>query len=401
MPLPTKIERISKRIALLFPPLKRLYTRANEPSAKAVRVEEILSLFRPSSEIVQPATEITCVPSDKADDSSLVARVTKAYRRLDKEPGNYGESMWQVFFYAHHKEIHKIFMNGKISKVAAILRDPSSTNLFYGFDSLCASSIQNCTTLKAREEMSLLCLAGLIRFCEAAGSIRLYNPESNNQQRRLDVATVIEHIEKILGTTLTFPNPYPNELGLKTPHGVASYRAVQAVYQAWRIKELAKHIRNPRVLEIGAGLGRTAYYARKLGIVDYTVIDIPITSISQGYFLGRTLGEDAVLLSGETAPDAASRIKVFFPNVFLKGNATYYLIINVDSLTEMDPVIARAYWARIQSLTDIFLSINHEDNPFTVREFIDASAKVMSAERQDFWMRRGYVEEVVRFKAGA
>jgi hypothetical protein len=38
-----------------------------------------------------------------------------------------------------------------------------------------------------------------------------------------------------------------------------------------------------RILEIGAGLDRTAYYAQKLSAIAHTVIDIPLTQVAQGY----------------------------------------------------------------------------------------------------------------------
>jgi putative sugar O-methyltransferase len=151
-------------------------------------------------------------------------------------------------------------------------------------------------------------------------------------------------------------------------------------------------------LEIGAGLGRTAYYARQFGIMDYTIIDIPITLISQSYFLGIVLGEEAVLLAGEDAPDRGSRVKILPPSQFLDGEEKYDLILNADSLTELCQTAAKAYWNQIESRCRVFLSINHESNPFTVREFIHRSRCVQSYDRQPYWLRNGYTEEVVRFR---
>ena len=90
---------------------------------------------------------------------------------------------------------------------------------------------------------------------------------------------------------------------------------------------------------------------------------------------------------------------MFPPAEFLTGNEKYDLVINVDSLTEMDPNIARAYWNQIESNTNIFLSINHEAHTLSVRELIDGSTRVVESERAPYWMRRGFVEEVIRFKS--
>ena len=110
----------------------------------------------------------------------------------------------------------------------------------------------------------------------------------------------------------SIPNPFESENGLDSSRGVISYRVPQALYQAWRIKKLLKGIQNPKVLEIGAGLGRTAFYANELGIKDYTIVDLPITTVAQAYFLGRTLGEKNICLGGEYFDGEQDRLRLLF-----------------------------------------------------------------------------------------
>jgi hypothetical protein len=214
---------------------------------------------------------------------------------------------------------------------------------------------------------------------------------------RIKTDEVIDVLEAALGFKINVPNPFPRECGVLSKRGVISYRVPQAIYQAWRISQLVANIPNPRVLEIGAGLGRTALYARQFGIDDYTIIDIPITSLASGYYLGRVLGNDSVLLYKENVQDATERIKILPPHSFMNGSDHYDLIINVDSLTEIGETTARNYWSQIEARTDIFLSINHENNPFTVRELISGSKRTINSDRVPYWMRRGYVEETFRF----
>ncbi len=64
-----------------------------------------------------------------------------------------------------------------------------------------------------------------------------------------------------------------------------------------------------RVLEIGAGLGRTAYYAWRAGIRHYTIVDVPLTAVAQADFLGRTLGPEALTLAGEDAGGPVRRCR--------------------------------------------------------------------------------------------
>jgi hypothetical protein len=67
--------------------------------------------------------------------------------------------------------------------------------------------------------------------------------------------------------------------------------------------------------------------------------------------------------------------------------------LNADSLTEIGRSAANEYWSQIQQRCSVFLSINHEANEFTISDLIGERP----ALRYPYWMRRGYVEEVVNF----
>ncbi len=85
-----------------------------------------------------------------------------------------------------------------------------------------------------------------------------------------------------------------------------------------------------------------------VGINDYTIVDLPLTAQCSGYFLGRSLGENSIVLHGEDTKNAENKIKIFTPDDFLNDTKHYDLIINVDSMTEIDPSIARMYWKKIE-----------------------------------------------------
>jgi hypothetical protein len=339
------------------------------------------------------------------DDREIVERVVTAYRHSAAEICTSRDSCWSVFFDERHREIHRLFIEGKIESAAKILRNPGDSDLFFGFDGLCLSYQKERLSPRLEEE-ARICLDGLVRLAEAIGARRLWNPETtyifSNALRpplkAVEAETVVAEIERVLGIPLSAPNPFPGERGLLTSRGVVSYRVAPALYQAYRIRQLVHCLPSPRVVEIGAGLGRTAYYARKLGVLDYTIVDIPFTSLSQGYFLGRTLGADDVLLAGETTPDSSRRIKIMTPSAFVNDGSRYDLVLNVDSFTEVGREAAYRYWEHIKSRADVFISINHEGNPFTVREIVSAERHVASTERYPYWMRRGYVEEIVKLR---
>ncbi len=147
----------------------------------------------------------------------------------------------------------------------------------------------------------------MLLLSEVLGARRLWNSEAPNLTAALpDVETMMLQLDQAAGFLIDFPNPFPDEIGLVTSRGIASHRAVQALYQAARIASLMKGKSRARIAEIGAGTGRTAYYARKIGITDYTIIDLPMSNVAQANFLGRALGPNMISLFGENRPGSES-----------------------------------------------------------------------------------------------
>jgi SAM-dependent methyltransferase len=200
---------------------------------------------------------------------------------------------------------------------------------------------------------------------------------------------VLTALDRRFGFRVDFPNIFNFECGLKTSRGIASYRAVQSLYQAWQTRQLAVHVGGSRILEIGAGLGRNTYYARKFGLEHYTIVDIPTTQLAQGYYLGRVMGADHVSLCGESDRN----IRLRSPAWLRQTSDTFDVVVNVDSLTEMDRGQATDYVAFARARSRAMLSINHEFNHFTVAELFEQAGD-MAVTRAQYWARPGYVEEV-------
>jgi hypothetical protein len=304
--------------------------------------------------------------------------------------------MWTGFFEQHHQAIHQALVAGDRETVSRTLRDPGSSNLFYGFDSL--GPVSDPAKDPYAPYTSLISLDRLVSLGEALGAIRLDHPESylDRAPRTFKADDVIEWIEKALGIELSFPAPFLGERGLPSRHGVIVPRAVDAIYQAWRVSRLVgSHKETARVVEIGGGLGRGARYARELGVLDYTLVDLPLTAVSSAYFLGRVLGPDAIVCFGEATDDSDRRIKLLPPEAFFAAGADYDLALNVDSLPEIGRETAQRYLAEIASHTRLFLSINHEGGDFTVRELLDEAELTEQTQRVRSWIRPGYVEELL------
>ena len=182
-----------------------------------------------------------------------------------------------------------------------LLRDPSENELFWGFDSLVKKYTDELLQRSSSELFAYIRVYynSLVQLSIGVGAARCPYPEANQTSPEPAVEEILSALDSVFGFRIDFPNPYRREFGLATSRGIASYRAIQALYQTWRVIQLVKLTGGRRLLEIGGGLGRNAYYAQKFGEIEYTIIDIPATQIAQGYFLGRVLGQNVVSLFGE------------------------------------------------------------------------------------------------------
>ncbi len=320
----------------------------------------------------------------------LVSRLIKSYHLKKTSPSG----LWKHIFEAKHKDIQEALDSKDTERISEVLSNPNRSDLLYGFDSNAKSLIsgKNIPTEDPRTYDALLSLA------EAVGVIRLYNPEAKLKEEH-DIEYIIQLIEKRIGISIVMPSIYPLDFGLSTSRGVIHYRSALAAYQAWRTFKLLSGNTSLSVLEVGGGLGRAAYFSRMLGVNDYTIVDIPLTSMIQGYFLGHTLGENVVLLEGEPeSSDYKSKIKLISPEKLFEDRKKYDIIVNFDGLTEFSLKDIERYWNYIKESTDIFLSVNHEANEIDLNSLINNENNISEHQRFPFWLRKGYVEEIIRIK---
>ena len=321
---------------------------------------------------------------------ALLARIQSAYRIAHTSETPNGTSFWSGTIAERKRSEHQALMGVDTAQLAQTFADPLNSTMFYGFDnlnSIDAPSLLSAETGGYAPWRTSWIYDNLLRLCEALGLVRLEYPETHELGSCPPTDDLLRLMDHAFGFEVDFPNPYAGEPGLQTSRGIATYRAIQALYQAYLVSKFTPK----RVAEIGAGLGRTAYYARKFGIPSYTIVDLPMTNAAQAHFLGMTLSDTSISLHGESC---AAPIKIMPPNSFLQSDERYDLILNVDSLTELSYESAKQYFSFASQRSRVFLSINHEFNAFTVREI---AGDVSAVSRHEYWLRRGYVEEVFLF----
>jgi hypothetical protein len=334
-------------------------------------------------------------PADWRLDAGLVRRIKNAYRLGLENSGNPGSSMWTTTFRKRQQPVHDALMSKDDAVTAAALSNPAQNELYYGMDSIYAAGTQDLKTMDPpRSILVFFILDTLAKLAEAVGARCAWNPEASQKRpTETDIESVISTLDEILGFKIAFPNPFDSEFGVKTSRGIMGQRGPLSLYQAWRSAGICRLIGGNRILEIGAGVGRTAYYARIMGFKDYTIVDLPLGNVGQAVFLGAVLGPDAVWLPGDPVSDQPGRIRILPPGWIKDTSENFDLIVNVDSMTEMSSKQALEYFTFAYEHAQVLLSINHEANPFRVYDLPRMAGLSIQSTRHSCHVRPGYFEE--------
>jgi hypothetical protein len=211
---------------------------------------------------------------------------------------------------------------------------------------------------------------------------------------------LVAGVEASLGIPIGFPNvgaPY----GVKIADALITAESPEHIYAAMRAEQAMTLVgisSEPSVVEIGAGFGGTAFWLMQMREVSrYTLIDLPLVNVLQGYFLAKVLGEGAVSLQGE----AAAGVSVL-PAQALLSVGKVDVLINQNSMPEMPESVVDGYltWAR-RHVGGLFFSYNQEAySQVNGRPQVLVPAAVSRVggfellARSHSWIRRGYVEGV-------
>lgn len=253
---------------------------------------------------------------------------------------------------------------------------------------------------------------GLISLAQALGIVAVQDAEQGRGSIALDAGLpgLVAKVEATLGYPIDFP-------GVGAAHGVLIdsrlltidsaeqiYSAVR-VEQALRLHLTAKQAKAPRIVEIGGGYGAMAYWFLSGPATPsrYTIVDLPIVGVLQGYFLSKALGATQVSLYGE----APARV-VLVPNTALAAVQTPCdVLVNKDSMPEMPKAAVLEYlaWART-GCAGIFFSCNQEstrevlgDEQGMVPRLVEQTGGFARLCRDQSWVRAGYVEEIYTLTA--
>jgi hypothetical protein len=367
-----------------------------------------LNFGRPEVEYRMSMTVAT--PREQA----IVARLMQAYhraKRADPMRRSRKADVWSTLSAVCHQDIVKLLDKEDAIGVANYLRDAHAKGLTFGL----TQGEHTTKLLRARPDAcafeTLRFTDNLVSLAEFVGVLDVESPEQMGQwaeNLHADPQELIARIEKHIGIPVVPPQVMGSLLGIRTRSGVLSGRDLLSLYAALRLKEISADLAldHPSICEIGAGLGGAAFYAIGLGLTRYTLIDLPLINVLQGYYLLSALPETSVCLYGEPS-QANETVHVLPPWSFSQPGVKYDLLFNQGSFPEMHEDYAIGYLQQARkNVMRAFFSINQEARApqngavrqTVVRELVRKVGGYERANRFRHWLHAGYVEELFRIK---
>ena len=318
-------------------------------------------------------------------------RILKFYELVNLEKTECGiDSMWDLSIVPTYcQDLFTYLRNSDIEKLNYNLEHISLTNFTYGYDLI---------VLNGNDSVEIIYKI-LKKLLSEMNILPIYF-----ENDILDIESILKLLDTKCGFFIDFPEvfDYSANCLLTCSRGKISSRMVYALYYVWNISMNVTNISESSVLEIGAGTGRTAYYAYKFGFKKYTIVDILSTQIVQSHYNFNILGENNVSLYGEDNFNKCF-LNMYPSNKFNDLNETYDIICNFDGLTEYGIDIATNYLNKCMNLTKKFLSINHTLNSYTFTDLYNNNdnIKLLLKEKCDYridYPNLNYYKEIIEFK---
>ena len=342
------------------------------------------------------ASNFTAISQGTWNPSELFLKRLCTLYSVTSEKHGIPKGMWGVI-QESKADIHNALVECDLIKLEKLLMNPAETDLYYGMDTLAKYNKPFLSTESFCNLLVNIISENLTFLSEVCGAKRFWNFESCPNREPLEIEKVLAELDKICKIRLQFPNPFPREFGLVTSRGIMGHRVPTSIYHALKTRELIS-LTGAKIVEIGAGVGRTAYYSYEMGFKNYTIVDLPMSLVGQACFLAATLGDDAIWFDGENFSASQNKIRLYCPHTFFFLEENYDVALNIDSITEMPLEQGKEYFAYLADHSSIFYAMNHELNPHRTLDIAKLAKIPLLPIRFASVFRRGYVEELYFFK---
>lgn len=333
----------------------------------------------------------------------IAKRLINAYRFAMKDAESSpirapNSDLWTAIVAQHMPELIAILNSADAPALAGFLHRFGSDYTWFGGLTL---GLDGYFRARDAAELAFLYADKLACLAEAVGAVPRECPEQGDYgvlpERPVD--ELVAAIEQAIGISIEPPRGVVYTVGLASARGPLHYRHCNALYAALLTAGSGK-----RICEFGAGLGLTAMYARRLGVLDYTIFDLPLVNVIAGNYLLCALGEKAVSLYREPATSDTVRVMPYWICCTEPANR-FEVALNQDSFPEIDEILVRRYVDEIaRTTTGHLISINQEARApvsevhrhLWVAQLLSQDKRFKRIRRSPYWMREGYVEEVYR-----
>ena len=243
---------------------------------------------------------------------------------------------------------------------------------------------------------------------EAQGYKSILNPEQGQWEEisEGELERMLSNFEKDLGFSLSLPNIFSGLFEVSLGPNRLNQVDLMSLNSALTVRKFMSDKSIKRIVEIGGGSGRFAYFCLKLGLGPIYIIDLPHVLILQYWYLTKALPASKIRFNHSL--DASSADIVLVPNSKMKSidPKQMEMIFNQDSFAEMPLDIVKQYldWIALNKSSLIF-SINHESKPYlshngeqqiNVFEVLSSDNRFELLSRELDWVRRGYVKSIFR-----
>jgi putative sugar O-methyltransferase len=349
--------------------------------------------------------ELAITEADVAIAGRLLAAFKKAQAEEPRETNNEID-LWDVIEHEHHKDFGEILRAGDVRQVAEYLANMHRYGLTQGISDFGGDYKVMKASARARHRKGAITKDILVSLAEAIGILpyEVFPVKAGKPNIYHDADDLVDAIEKKLGASIAPPDIDGGLTKLALRKGSFHERDLWSVYTAWRISKLVPE--GSAIAEIGAGMGKVAWYAAHFGFRDYEIFDLPFMNIVQGWYLLKSMPDANIILYGEENNSGAKKhnsIKVLPYWEFAKNQKHYALVLNADSFPEIDRGVVEQYLKAIKSCGDYFFSINQEKQApliegtekkhLVVPEVVDSLGGYKRIYRFPFWLRKDYVEE--------
>ena len=289
-----------------------------------------------------------------------------------------------------------------------------NSKFVYGLSS--GHLVKNSNSYLGKRIWNLKYIDNIISLSSYLGCTRYESPQQGDYAKYslLEIENIIALIENKINTNISFPNigsPY----GIIVKDKLLTIEDMEHLYAALRIKEylislnLLKKSNKFNFLEIGGGYGGLCRWLNIIledNIKTYTIVDLPLISQVQAFFLANYFNKNKLTFSNEKN-NSNSKIILKSNKEYLEGSEdNYNIVINQNSMPEMTDQIVEEYINKISNHNlNCFISFNHEaiSNHFnqkqvSVHEICSKNLKLNLVFRNPSFMRNGYLEEVYNLK---